>query len=173
MVNREKQAEVLRRTQAKRKEQKKEQVLKAIFEIQKQKKPLTFKNIAIVAGCSVSYLYKWDEIKAYIHELQNSKQTTINPIEENSKYQPHSLKTLLLMLYRDDYYNQDPEEAGIMEIIVGKNRNGSTGTYKNHCLLVLAHVKDRYFNSITNNINWIIYFVSAMVMLFSFALNRL
>ena len=30
MVNREKQAEVLRRTQAKRKEQKKEQVLKAV-----------------------------------------------------------------------------------------------------------------------------------------------
>ena len=36
--SREKQAEVLRRTQAQRKEQKKEQVLKAIAEIQKQKK---------------------------------------------------------------------------------------------------------------------------------------
>ena len=64
MVNREKQAEVLRRTQALRKEQKKEQVLKAIQEIQKHSKPLTFKNIATVAGCSVSYLYKWDDIKA-------------------------------------------------------------------------------------------------------------
>ncbi len=94
MANREKQAEVLRRTQAKRKEQKKEQVLKAIAQIQKQKKPLTFRNIATVAGCSISYLYKWDEIKAYIHELQHQKQTTINPIEENNKHQPHSLKTL-------------------------------------------------------------------------------
>lgn len=94
MVNREKQAEVLRRTQAKRKEQKKEQVLKAIAEIQKHSKPLTFKNIATVAGCSISYLYKWDEIKAYIHSLQHQKQTTINPIEENNKHQPHSLKTL-------------------------------------------------------------------------------
>jgi len=94
MANREKQAEVLRRTQAKRKEQKKEQVLKAIAQIQKQKKPLTFRNIATVAGCSISYLYKWDEIKAYIHELQHQKQTTINPIEENTKHQPHSLKTL-------------------------------------------------------------------------------
>ena len=35
-----------------------------------------------------------------------------------------------LLLYRDDYYNQDAEEAGVMEIIVGKNRNGSTGIYK-------------------------------------------
>ncbi len=95
MVNREKQAELLRRTQAKRKEQKKEQVLKAIQEIQKQKKPLTFKNIATVAGCSVSYLYKWDDIKAYIHELQNQKETTLNSLEEpEGKDRPHSLKTL-------------------------------------------------------------------------------
>ena len=95
MVNREKQAEVLRRTQAKRKEQKKEQVLKAIAEIQKQKKPLTFKNIATVAGCSVSYLYKWDDIKAYIHELQQQKETTLNSLEESEeKDRPHSLKTL-------------------------------------------------------------------------------
>ena len=92
--SREKQAEVLRRTQAQRKEQKKEQVLKAIAEIRRQKKPLTFKNIATVAGCSISYLYKWDEIKAYIHELQHSKQNTLNPIEENDKDRPHSLKTL-------------------------------------------------------------------------------
>jgi hypothetical protein len=94
MANREKQAEVLRRTQAKRKEQKKEQVLKAIAEIQKVKKPLTFKNIATVAGCSISYLYKWDEIKAYIHELQQKKETTLNSLEKDSKHRPHSLKTL-------------------------------------------------------------------------------
>lgn len=94
MANREKQAEVLRRTQAKRKEQKKEQVLKAIAQIQKQKKPLTFKNIATVAGCSISYLYKWDEIKAYIHELQQQNQNTLNPIEEDNKDRPHSIKTL-------------------------------------------------------------------------------
>lgn len=94
MVDREKQAEVLRRTQALRKEQKKEQVLKAIAEIQTQKKPLTFKNIATVAGCSISYLYKWDEIKAYIHELQQKKETTLNSLEKDSKDRPHSLKTL-------------------------------------------------------------------------------
>lgn len=95
MVNREKQAEVLRRTQAKRKEQKKEQVLKAIQELLKQKKPLTFKNIATVSGCSISYLYKWDDIKAYIHELQQQKETTLNSLEEpEGQDRPHSLKTL-------------------------------------------------------------------------------
>ncbi len=32
------------------------------------------------------------------------------------------------MLYRDDYYSQDTKDIGLMEIIVGKNRNGSTST---------------------------------------------
>ena len=91
--NREKQAEVLRRTQAQRKEQKKEQVLKAVQEIMAQKKSLTFANIAKVAGCSVSYLYKWDEIKAYIHELQQKENTQLNPLEE-PEARPNSLKTL-------------------------------------------------------------------------------
>ena len=91
--SREKQAAVLRRTQEKRKQQKKEQVLRAVQEILAQGKPLTFPNIAKVAGCSVSYLYKWDEIKAYIHELQNKKGTQLQQLEEK-KPQPHSLKTL-------------------------------------------------------------------------------
>ncbi|MGF1674482.1 MAG: DUF6262 family protein [Rivularia sp. (in: cyanobacteria)] len=93
--SRDKQTSVLRRTQAKRKEQKKEQVLKAIQEILKQKKPLTFKNIATVAGCSVSYLYKWNDIKAYIHELQQKGENTLNSLEEPRRAdRPHSLKTL-------------------------------------------------------------------------------
>ena len=35
-----------------------------------------------------------------------------------------------LLLYRDEYYNSDTQDQGIMEIIVGKNRNGETGTCK-------------------------------------------
>lgn len=69
--------------------------LKAIQELLKQKKPLTFKNIATVSGCSISYLYKWDDIKAYIHELQQQKETTLNSLEEpEGQDRPHSLKTL-------------------------------------------------------------------------------
>ena len=33
-----------------------------------------------------------------------------------------------LLLYRDDYYNSDTQDSGVMEIIISKNRNGSTGT---------------------------------------------
>ncbi|MER3443564.1 MAG: replicative DNA helicase [Meiothermus sp.] len=35
---------------------------------------------------------------------------------------------LVLFIYRDDYYNPHSEKAGIAEIIVGKQRNGPTGT---------------------------------------------
>ncbi|MGB8454851.1 MAG: replicative DNA helicase [Anaerocolumna sp.] len=37
---------------------------------------------------------------------------------------------IVMFLYRDDYYNHDSEEAGISEIIIGKQRNGPTGTVK-------------------------------------------
>lgn len=37
-----------------------------------------------------------------------------------------------LLLYREDYYNQDTDDPGSMEIIVGKNRNGSTNTCHVH-----------------------------------------
>jgi replicative DNA helicase len=38
---------------------------------------------------------------------------------------------VIMMLYREDYYDKDdPEKMGLAEIIVGKNRNGPTGTVK-------------------------------------------
>lgn len=37
---------------------------------------------------------------------------------------------MVMFIYRDDYYNKDSEEAGISEIIIGKQRSGPTGTIK-------------------------------------------
>lgn len=37
---------------------------------------------------------------------------------------------LVLLLYRDEYYNDDTEEPGVGEIIVAKQRQGETGTVK-------------------------------------------
>ena len=45
---------------------------------------------------------------------------------------------MVVFLYRDDYYNEDSEEKGITEIIIGKQRNGPVGT-----------IKLRFFNHIT------------------------
>lgn len=92
-LSREKQTEVLLRTQAKNKEEKREQVFRAIQEIQKSGETLSFPNIAKIAGCSISYLYKWPEITTYIHDLQNNKTQQLNKIEEKEP-SPNSLKTL-------------------------------------------------------------------------------
>jgi replicative DNA helicase len=37
---------------------------------------------------------------------------------------------MVIFLYRDDYYNEESEDKGIAEVIIGKQRNGPTGTVK-------------------------------------------
>ena len=37
---------------------------------------------------------------------------------------------LIMMLYRDEYYNPDTVDRGVAEIILTKHRNGPTGTVK-------------------------------------------
>lgn len=37
---------------------------------------------------------------------------------------------IVIFLYRDDYYNPESEDRNIAEVIIAKQRSGSTGTVK-------------------------------------------
>ncbi len=49
---------------------------------------------------------------------------------------------VILFIYRDEVYNEDSEEKGIAEIIIGKQRNGPIGTVKLSFLEQLTRFED-------------------------------
>ncbi|MNL82493.1 Replicative DNA helicase [compost metagenome] len=41
-----------------------------------------------------------------------------------------SVADLILLLYRDDYYDPDSPDKGLLEVNLAKQRNGPTGRFK-------------------------------------------
>lgn len=57
----------------------------------------------------------------------------------------------VILLYRDEYYNKETEEKGVLEVNFAKNRDGSTGLIKMHCNLSIQKITELdYIRSVNN-----------------------
>jgi len=61
-------------------------------------------------------------------ESRTNKRPMLSDLRESGSIEQDA--DLVLMIYRDDYYNPESEDEGITELIVTKHRNGPVGTVK-------------------------------------------
>lgn len=61
-------------------------------------------------------------------ETRTNKRPMLSDLRESGSIEQDA--DIVIMLYRDDYYNGNPSEQNILELIIAKQRNGPVGTAK-------------------------------------------
>lgn len=73
-------------------------------------------------------------------ESRQNKRPTMADLRESGAFEMHANE--IHLLYRDEYYNENTFDKGVLEIDLAKNRHGPSGTVKVTIDMAYSHIKN-------------------------------